>query len=487
MGRSASLAHPRAELLGRYLAVLRAAWAGRRELAGPRRLSDEAAFLPAALSLQETPVHPAPRRAALLIVALFLIALLWSVLGRIDIVAVAPGRIVVGERTKLVQPLETSVVQRVLVKDGDVVEAGQVLIELDPTAASADQSSLDQQLASETSERLRTEALLRALRQGSAPRLATGADRATALQGSALAEAQARLQAEWADIQARRARHEAEVQTRRAEIATVQAAIDKLDSTLPLSRQREADFKGLSAQGFIAGHAGQDKTRERVELERDLGMQQARLAQARAAQSESENAKAAFLAETAHTLSERQAQAALKLGQLTQEVAKATQRARLTTLTAPTAGTVQQLAVHTAGGVVTEAQALMVIVPRDADVTAEVSIDNKDIGFVQAGQTAEIKLETFPFTRYGTVQATVKTVSADAVVHEARDPGGRPPGATFPATLTLAQRSLDVEGKRIALSPGMNVTAEIKTGRRRVIDFLLSPVQDAAGSAMRER
>ena len=186
------------------------------------------------------------------------------------------------------------------------------------------------------------------------------------------------------------------------------------------------------------------------------------------------------MAETQRTLSDRQAQAALKRQQLTQERSKTEQRSRLMQLTAPVAGTVQQVAIHTQGGVVTPAQVLMVIVPKDAQVTAEVVIDNKDIGFVSAGQSAAIKLETFPFTRYGTVPAKVSWVSADAVNDEKR-------GAIFPATLTLAQSSIAIDGKRIKLSPGMNVTAEIKTGKRRVIDYLLSPVQSAVSESLGER
>jgi hemolysin D len=152
----------------------------------------------------------------------------------------------------------------------------------------------------------------------------------------------------------------------------------------------------------------------------------------------------------------------------------------LSHLVAPVDGTVQQVAVHTEGGVVTPAQVLMVIVPKDAQVTAEVVVDNKDIGFVGAGQSAAIKLETFPFTRYGTVPATVKSVVADAVNDDKR-------GAIFPAVLRLDQASIDVDGKRINLSPGMNVTAEIKTGERRVIEYLLSPARRAVGESLKER
>ncbi len=474
--------HPVVDLLGRYRAVFAAAWSARRELAGPKRLSDEAAFLPAALSLQETPVHPAPRRAALAVCLFFVIALLWAMFGQIDIVAVAPGRIVVSERTKTLQPLETTVVKRVLVKDGDVVQAGQVLVELDATIARADQTSVQEQLGAALSEEHRTTALLVAVRAGKTPSLPLplGEGGGEGHGDAQQARATTRLLAEWHDITAKLAKLAAERASRQAELATVREVITKLETTLPIALQREADFKNLTEQGFMSSHAGQDRTRERIELQSDLATQRARLSEAQAALSEADQGRAAYLAETLRTLSDRQAEAALQRRQLLQEQSKTEQRSRLTQLTAAVAGRVQQVAVHTEGGVVTPAQVLMVIVPSDAEVTAEVVIDNKDIGFVNAGQTAAIKLETFPFTRYGTVEATVRSVPSDAVNDEKR-------GAIFPATLTLGQAAIDVDGKRVNLSPGMNVTAEIKTGHRRVIDYLLSPVQRGANESLKER
>lgn len=474
-----SMRHPLRDLLARYRNVFHAAWQARHELAGPTRLADELAFLPAALSLQETPVHPAPRRLACAIVALLLIALLWSIVGEVDVVAVAPGRIVVSQRTKLVQPLERSVVRRVLVKDGDRVEAGQVLVELDPTTASADRTSIDEQLKSAQSELLRTRTLLRAMHlPAQAPDLPGSLPA-----GWSEADAQAartHLADEWSDITAKLARAAAEIQRRQAEIATVREMVAKLETTLPIARQREADFRQLADQGFMSAHANQDRTRERIELERDLATQRARLVEAAAALKESENARAAFVAETRRALGEREAAAELRQQQGVQEQAKAAQRERLTRLRASVAGTVQQLAAHTEGGVVTEAQPLMVIVPEGAQVTAEVTLDNKDIGFVHEGQRAEIKFETFPFTRYGTVAAVVRTVTADAVNDEKR-------GAVFPVTLVLERSRIDIDGKSVKLGPGMNLTAEVKTGRRRIIEYLLSPVQRAANESLRER
>ncbi len=455
---------PLRELAARYGAVLRAAWASRDELAGPRRLADEAAFLPAALSLQETPVHPAPRRAMLAIVLLFTLALAWSWFGQVDVVAVAAGRIVVSDRTKIVQPLDAGVIKVIHVRDGDKVRAGQVLIELDTTSATADRRSVEAQAAEARSEAQRTRGLLAAL-SGRPPAPAGG---------------DVRQHAEWQDIVARLARADAEAARRQAELATVEQVVAKLQATLPLASQREADFKALAEQGFVAGHAGQDRLRERIELERDLATQQARLVEARAALAESSLGKGAYLAELQRTLNDRLAKAELELSQLAQQNAKTQQREHLMRLLAPVTGTVQQLAVHTAGGVVTPAQPLMVIVPDGAEVAAEVLLENKDVGFVQAGQAAEIKIDTFLFTRYGTVPATVQHVTPDAVTDDRQR-------AMFPVRLVLGHTHLQVDGRRLPLTPGMTVAAEIKTGRRRVLDFVLSPVQSTLKESLRER
>lgn len=468
---------PRVALLARYRDIFKAAWAARHELTGPRRLTDEVAFLPAALSLQETPAHPAPRRIAAAICALFLVALIWSILGEIDIVAVAPGRIVVSDRSKTLQSLEAGVVRKVLVKDGDIVQAGQVLVELDATNASADRATIREQLQAAVSEGQRTAALMLSLQTSRPPVLNRSESEPVSPEARSTS---AQLQAEWHDITAKLGRFAAEQGRRQAEIRTVEALIAKLEATLPIARAREADFKSLTDQGFISTHAQQDRTRERIEQERDLATQQARLLEARAVVNEAGHAKAAYSAEALRLLSERNTQSHLKRQQLIQELGKSEQKSRLTQLTAAVSGTVQQVAIHTEGGVVTPAQVLMVIVPKDAEVTAEVTVDNKDIGFVRAGDSSRIKLETFPYTRYGTVDATVKSVTADAVNDERK-------GAIFPATLSLARAAINVDGKLISLSPGMNVTAEIRIGKRRVIDYLLSPVQRMAGESLTER
>jgi hemolysin D len=289
------------------------------------------------------------------------------------------------------------------------------------------------------------------------------------------------LNAEWQDIRAKKAKLEAEYSRRQSEIATVKETINKLEATLPLSQRREADYQALVSQGFISGHASQDRSRERLELERDLATQRAKMREAQAALQESAQSFHAFLAETQRVLYERYFLASTKRAQLQAETDKMIQREKLTQLTSPVDGVVQQLDVHSVGAVVTSAQPLMVIVPNSSEVTAVVNVANLDIGFVTEGQETEIKLETFPYTRYGTIKARVSVLSGDAVMDEKT-------GATFyPATLNLLQKHMDLDGKKVSISPGMNVTAEIKIGKRRVIEYLISPIQKAKHESLRER
>jgi len=463
-------------LLGRYRDIAAAAWAMRTELTGPSRLADEAAFLPAALAVRDTPMHPAPRRTAFVLMGVAAIALVWSIVGQVDIVAVAPGKLVVSDRAKLIQPLERSVVSRVLVRDGDRVTAGQTLLELDPTAPQADRESLGDQRQRAASERWRAQTLIAALEADADPAASPPADWP---QEHRRAAAQL-LRADWSDLRARRDRLDAEAARRLAERETALTTIARVETALPIALRREDDLRALVDEGFASAHAWEDRRRERLDLAGELATQRARLRESEAALAEARATRSALLAETLKRWHDLRDEAGTRLAQLRAEHRKAGRREALTRLTAPVAGTVQQLAVHTPGGVVTEAQTLMVVVPDDAPVTAEVMLENKDIGFVRVGDTAAIKLDTFPFTRHGTLPATVTRVSPDAIEHEQRGP-------LYAVTLTLDARTIEVDGQPQPLRPGMALSAEVRTGSRRVIGFLLSPIERTGSESLRER
>lgn len=468
--------HALADLCRRYARIFRHAWSRRKEMDSPDLHRHEAQFLPAALALRDTPVHPAPRTALWLIMAFALIALLWAVFGRVDVVATAVGKIIPNDRTKVIQPVETAVVKTIHVRDGQQVQPGQVLIELDATTAAADSERLRSESLTARLEARRAQALLIALANGAAPQLKplAGADAARML------TEQSQAAGEYQEYQARRLQLEAEISRRRAELQATLDQVAKLEQTAPIARQRAQDYQRLVKENFISRHGYLEREQARIEQEQDLAASRSKVTEIRAALIEAQRQQNTLAAEIRSQLLDQLNLATQKAASLEQELVKAEQRNRLMTLTAPVAGTVQQLAVTTVGGVVTPAQPLMVIVPRENVLEVEAMLPNKDIGFVNAGQDAEIKIETFPYTKYGTLHGTITQVSSDAIQDEKR-------GLIYSTRVKLARDTLRVENKTVRLTPGMAVTVEIKTGTRRVIEYFLSPLMQATSESIRER
>lgn len=465
-----------ADLFGRYRLVFGHAWRERAALESRPRQSHEAEFLPAALELLETPPSPAPRIAALLLVAFAVLAVLWAVFGQIDMVATARGKIVPGSGSKVVQPLETSIVKAIHVTDGQEVKAGDILVELDTTATSADRSRIGSELESARLQAARARALLAAIDSGARPQLKPMADVA----GERLAREQGLLASQFDEYRAKLARVDADIARREAELASTRQVVAKLEQTVPIARRRAQDFKDLVDKKFISQHGYLDKEQLRIEQEADLATQKSRLDELAAALAEGRGQRLAIIAETRRITLDSLADGEQKAAALAQEQLKADNRGHQMTLVAPVDGTVQQLAIHTVGGVVTEAQALMTVVPRDGTIELEAYLENKDIGFVHAGQTAAVKLETFPYTRYGTLDATVAHVSDDAIADEKK-------GLIYSARLRLERTTIQVDDRLVRLSPGMAASAEIKTGSRRVIEYFLSPLLQYQHESLRER
>lgn len=464
------------ELLGRHRAVWRQVWARRAELDALPRPAHETQFLPAALALQETPVSPAPRVAMGLIVAFLLIALLWATFGRIDVVAVGQGKVVPSDRTKTVQPLEAATVKAIHVHDGQFVRAGEVLIELDPTAPTADADRLAAEHTAALLQLVRGQALLAALDGSGAP----GLPPLKGVDPTRRQEAARLLQGQYAEYQTRHERVAADTARREAEWRATQDLVRKLEQTLPIATQRAQDYRKLVDQSFVSNHGYLEQEQAPIEMAADLAAQRNRLQEIASSLDEARAQQRALTAETRRTALDSIEQAQQRLDALAQERIKADARGRLTRLTSPVDGMVQQLAAHTEGGVVTPAQPLMVVVPADQPLEVEAFFENKDIGFLRQGQVAEVKVETFPFTKYGTLHAELASVSHDAISDERR-------GLIYASRVRLARTSLDVDGTEVRLSPGMAVTVEVKTGQRRVIEYFLAPLLRHTDESLRER
>jgi hemolysin D len=462
-------------LLQRYFAIFRNTWKIRHQLDVPARQAHELAFLPANLELVETPVHPAPHWAMRVIVALALVVFLISIFGKLDIVAVASGKLVPDERVKIIQPAITGVVRRILVKDGQRVKAGQLLMQLDPTQAAADAENarltkVDSELAA-----ARAQALLAAQTGSMAPVLATitGASSDQQQQAQHYADGQYRAYRDKLESS------ETELLKREAELDETRQDIAKLVATAPLARQQADEYRSLAKDRYVAQTDYLDKEQAALEKERELAAEQSHA-------HELQEGIAEQKADIASTSSEFRSQqlddldkATRQLEQSRNDETKAVTRKALMSLTAPVEGTVQQLAVHTLGGVVTTAQTLMEIVPDDS-VEGEANVENKDIGFIREGQTATVKIEASPYTRYGYLTGKVISVSNDAVQDKKL-------GLMFTARVLLPTNRIFANGKWINLTPGMQVTAEIRTGKRSVARYFLDPVIQAGGESMRER
>ncbi|MHB1085480.1 MAG: HlyD family type I secretion periplasmic adaptor subunit [Thiobacillus sp.] len=464
------------DLLMRYARIFRHAWSRRRELDSPNLQTHEAQFLPAALALRDTPVHPAPRVALWLIMGFAVIVVLWATFGRIDVVATAVGKIIPNDRTKVIQSMETAVVKSIHVHDGQEVQPGQVLIELDATAAAADTERLHNEVQTARLEALRAQAMLKAIATGKPPRLEANY-RADAAR---LRIEQSQLTGQYQEYQARQLQLQDEIVRRQAERQTTQAQVTKLEQTVPIARKRAEDYRKLVNEKFMSQHGFLEREQTRIEQEQDLASSRSRIAEIRAALAEVQQQQATLTAETRRQLLDQHNLADQKAASLEQERVKAEQRGRLMHLTAPVAGTVQQLAVHTVGGVVTPAQPLMMIVPKENVLEVEAMLPNKDIGFVNPGQAAEVKVETFPFTKYGTLHGTITQVSSDAIQDDKL-------GLIYSTRVKLARDTIRVENKTVRLSPGMAVTVEVRTGTRRVIEYFLSPLMQVSSESLRER
>jgi hemolysin D len=462
-------------MISKHWEVARIALADDRARVRARVERGQHDFLPAALEIIERPVSPTARISAYLLGAGLLLAIIWAVFGRLDVVASAPGKLIPADNVKLIQPSEAGIVRAILVRDGQSVRKGQVLVELDPTVSTADNAQAESALQTALLDVARAETVLRAIDGGGlvfvAPQgtPAVIADTQRALAATELAAIQASISGRGSDRDAAAAA--------RAEALT---QANKLTETIPLIDQQLQAYEALLDKGFASRLKVIEFRRQRLASirDRDAALDTARKAGAMLSGAGSNvlQSRAEARAKVLGDLAKAQAEASLR----TEELVKSRQRSNLQRLVAPVDGTVAQLAVHTVGGVVEPAKPIMVIVPEGGELIAEVKLLNKDAGFVRAGQQVAIKLEAFPFSRYGTVKGRVETISSDAVEDERL-------GLVFAARVRLDIAEIDRGDQRVSLVPGMAVTADIKTGDRSIASYLISPIDEARLQAGRER
>ena len=440
-------------------------------------------FAPAILRAQHENAPPLPRIVLYIALALFAVMLAWAGFGRLDIIAVAQGKLIPSSYVKIVQPAESGVLREILVGDGQEVKAGQVLLRMDTQVTDADQATVDTDLMLRRLQLRRIEAELAGV-----PFTARPGDRTDLIQQVT------------AQSLANRRAYESQLESEQAALAKAQQDLSgamemesRLKQTVPIYQETEAAHQNLAKDGFISRLALLDKTRERIEKEQELKAQTHQVASLRASIEQSRKKLAQITSAYRQQLQNERSEANGQRLRLEQEAGKQAYRHDLLELKAPQDGIVKDLATHTPGTVVSPGTILLTLVPRNDPVKAEVWVTNEDAGWVEVNQAVKIKIAAFPFNKYGMVKGHVETISPDAAeLPDTRERDRKDtrehvmPPSGFRALVALDSPYLERDGKRFRVSAGMLVSAEVNLGSRTVMEYLLSPVQKVTHEAGRE-
>jgi hemolysin D len=441
--------------------------------------SDREEFAPEIIKVQQQPPSPLPRAVLYALLALFAVILIWACIGRLDIVAVAQGKLVPQSFLKIVQPAESGIVKEILVQEGDAVREGQVLARMDTRLSEADGRALLGELQRRRLQLRRIDAEL--------------VGKPLKLQPDDSAGIFAQTEAQY------RARRQAYLDAFGAEQATLVKAQhdlkgaseieEKLQQTVPILKDQAESWDKLAKEGFAGRLLALDRQRTYVESQQELRAQSQNVASLRALITQSEKRISQITSNYRQQLQNERAEAEALYHKLQQDWDKQEHRHALLELKAPQAGIVKDLATHTPGTVVSPGTILMTLVPQDEPLIAEVWVNNVDAGFVQADQKARVKLVAYPFQKFGMLDGVVKQVGADA--KEKPESTGSAmktmQEAAYRALINLGSDHLESQGRQLRLVPGMLVNAEIHIGRRTVLEYLVSPVQKIAHEAGRER
>ena len=436
----------------------------------------ETEFLPAILEVTETPPSPTGRLIMWTILVLLVVGIAWAFLGKINEVAVAPGKVIPSGQAKTVQVKNKGIVKEIRVEEGQQVEEGEVLVMLDPTSTAADYDSLKKRAAYYRLDIQRLTAELAG--QPFVP------EEDPDLEAHDLTAEMALYQSRISDYQTQRQSRQDIISQKVARLQATQATYERYNEGLKIAQEKEARLKSLIEESAISEFQLLEQQNQTIEYAKNAQAELDSINSIQAEIAEAEQNLANVDASYRKDIMTALVEAKKEYYSIVESIKKADEDARMATVVAPTSGRVYNLSIHTVGGIVTDAQPLMQIVPEDVTLEFEVYADNKDIGFIKVGQTAEVKVETFNFQKFGMVDATVQEVSADAV-NESSDVEKY---KRFKLILTPSGKdTIDVFGEEVPLAVGMNVSAEIKIKEKRIVDFFLDPFRQYTSEALRER
>lgn len=453
------------EIISRYRKVWGVAWRVRKNNDDMRRSIEEAEFLPAALAVQETPVHPLPRIAMYLLISIIVLALIGSYIFKIDVIVSAPGQIISTGQKKSIQALESSVVKKIYVNEGELVKAGDVLLELYVPGFETDIEKINIEILNSKNENHQNSKFLEYINNKNTS--SVGLDKNNLL-NSKLVEYEAKI-----------SRILAELESKKSELDATQRQAQKFSEALPIIQQKLNDYKELEQKGYIPRHAVLDQQQLLTDTKAELDIQKSKINDANSQIKQTQLTLESYRSELKRTTLEQIRDADTKLKLNSQELKKTTDRDTSLFIKAPVDGYVHQLVSNTLGGVVAATQTMMYIVPTDDLLEVEIKLENKDIGRLKQGMDAQIKIDTYPFTKYGTVNGRLRVLSADAIADEKKGP-------LYSARVSILSKSITSNGRENKLSTGMTTVVELNVGKRTVIEYFLDPFKKNMSESLRE-
>ena len=434
--------------------------------------SEDKEFLPPAVEILETPPSPMGRMLVWAVLALFVLVILWSFIGEIDEVVVARGKVIPIGYTKVLQSEDKGIVKRILVQEGQKVKEGELLMELDRTVSESDLNALKKEIAyyDISIRRILAELENKPFVPGAGGEVdSKDFVQQMSLYNSRQSERMARLEF-----------YDAQIRQKEDSVRVAESSLEKYRQLLVIAQEREQNLKEIVEEGAISKYTYLEYKGKRIELEQNVSMNLSELSAAKAEASAARQQKAQYMAEWNRQLQEELINSRKQYNTLKESERKAELKNKLIEIKSPVDGAVHKLDIHTVGAVVQEAQGLMQVVPEGTPMEVEAWMENKDIGFVRSDMPVEIKVDTFNFQKFGTIKGKVREVSPDAIEDKDRGP-------LYRVMVSLEEEKLHLDNKDLQIYPGMTVSAEIKTRKKRIIDFFLEPFQTYKNEALRER
>lgn len=419
-------------------------------------IDDSHEFKPILSEIEDEPVSPLGRYTFWIVISLFFITVFWLFIGQVDIVVSARGMVIPDGESKIIQPLETGVISNILVKEGDLVKKGQVLMEIDPSVTEPELKSIKRNLNEINLEIQRLEA------QSKGEMFVPAASNSKDLQ------IQQRI------YQASLNALEEQLSVKQTELAKIEDQIKSTmvqkktneDLLISFTDKRDRLEKVLDVIAYDEYQDAVNKVKTYSTEVSKLGYRQKELLSKKCqVLDEITYIKENYKVKNLEQLAQVQKQATQLQADADQILFKNAKQK----IVSPCNGYVDKLFLHTIGGVVTPAQKLIAITPSEAALVVKATVLNQDVGFVKENMPVSIKIDTFSFQKYGLLDGEVKHISKNSIMDEKLGP-------VYEVYVTPITKTLMVEGKEEHMAPGMSLSAEIKVGKRRIIEFFIYPL-----------